>query len=612
MIAVIEKIRTDFTGYRSRGTHRKLLYTVLLILILGAGSYLRFHGMTREGMWLDELHTMNEANPDKSLGETYHYLWYGMDPHPPLYFTVAYAWFNVFGYNDFASRLFSVITGIISIYAMYLLGRELHNRRAGLIAALLTAINYYNLYYSQESRNYILSFLFAVLSFYTLARLLKQPSPKTGLLYGLTTLLLLYSHYYGFVVLGAQLFIFPIFLVTDAANRKKLFWFAALAGGVILVGYAPWIKAVLYQTNRDSMWIGKPESNFFISYFDAYFGNSPALVYTFTLAILFFLVKAMGAATPAGADASRNRLYFSFTLLFTWIVVSYLIPYVRSLVSLPMLYSRYTIVTLPAFLLMAAIGIELLAKAVQKWLLLGFIVAVTLINLYLEKDYYNKPTKEQWREMIAHVVGKNASAHPILTDRGWHMAYYFEQHNFKPTFITKDTLKQYEAGGIWVVTGHGGNPLDEAAQQHLDQHYRLRNEYTYTGIDTWSKLYLRRGPLLTLSGGDPTADGTRVLWGNGSFQTQPVTLRPGHYELLLNGYGTKVGPNRSHVNVYLNDKQLTSHLMADQPSQHAIPFDLKETTQVQIRVEFDNDYSDPRTGEDRNVFMQSIEVNHRP
>lgn len=610
MIAVIERIKTNFLSRQSPGTNRKLLYTAMLLLILGVGSYLRFHGMTREGMWLDELHTMNEVNPNKSLAETYHYLWYGMDPHPPLYFTGAYLWFKVFGYNDFASRLFSVITGIISIYAMYLLGRELHNRRAGLIAALLTAINYYNLYYSQESRNYILSFLFAVLSFYTLARLLKQPSLKTGLLYGLATLMLMYSHYYGFVVLGAQLFIFPIFLVTDAANRKKLFWFAALAGVVILAGYAPWVKAVLYQTNRDSIWIGKPENNFFIAYFDAYFGNSPALVYTFTLVILFFLVKAMGAANPSGMDLSRNRLYFSFTLLFTWIVVSLLIPYVRSLVSLPMLYSRYTIVTLPAFLLMAAIGIELMASTVQKWLLLAFIVSLTLINLHLEKDYYNKPTKQQWREMIAHVVRNNASSYPILTDREWHMAYYFEQNNFKPTYFTKDSLKQYDGDGVWVVTGHGGNPLDEAAQQYLDQHYRLRS--SYVGIDTWSKLYMKPGRLVAFSGGDPFADSTRVLWGNGSFQTQPITLRPGRYELMVTGYGTKVGPNRSHVNVYLNEKRLTDYLMADNLTAHSIPFNLEETAELQFRIEFDNDYSDPQTGEDRNIFVRSLEITNRP
>ena len=70
--------------------------------------------------------------------------------------------FKVFGYTTFVARLFSAILGILSIYGINILGKELINKKVGLISALILTINPFHLYFSQEARPYILLFLFSI------------------------------------------------------------------------------------------------------------------------------------------------------------------------------------------------------------------------------------------------------------------------------------------------------------------------------------------------------------------------------------------------------------------------------------------------------------------
>jgi hypothetical protein len=588
---------------------RNQIANIGLALIIVIGSVLRLTGLTTQSMWLDELHTMVECNPDTSLGEMYHYLWTGMDPHPPLYFTTTYFWFKVFGHNDFNARLVAAVFGVLSIYAMYLLGKELHNRSAGIIAALLTSINYYNIYYSQEARNYSCAFLFAALSFYGLVRLLRNPNIRTSLFYGITTTLVLYSHYYGMIVLAAQLFILLLFLIADADNRKKLFLQSLLAGGVILVLFAPWIKPVLLQMDRDSIWISRPEGDFFLAYFGRYFGGVPVLIYLFAFILLFYLIKAFlvnsGNATPR--EYLFAPLNFSFFILFLWVTLTYLLPYVRSLIGLPMLYDRYTIVTLPALLMAIAIGIELINNPFMKWMLVLLIVTATLVDLRLNKDYYRHPHKQNWRELTEFVVSNNAGHYPIISDRQWHASYYFGQHDFKPTYLPPDSVRQYAGRGIWIMTGHSGEPINAQTFQYLDSTYTLAKEYK--GIDTWAKLYKKMGVPLALLNGTPFADGTYVMWGNAAIETESRPLAKGTYELNITAYGSAALEQSAHVNVYLNEKKVGQYFLPESLATHDIYLKVpQDLPSAKVRIEFDNDNMDPATGRDRNAFIKSVHI----
>ena len=411
---------------------------VLLLILMAIGSYLRLHRLEFQSLWIDELATMLESDPSNSIEQVLEYLRHGIDPHPPLYHLLVHFWFQLVGYNDYTARLISALAGIATIPAMYVLGSELYHRRVGLICAAFTAFNYYNIFYSREARGYIFAFLFTSISFIFLIRALRNPSWKTGLWYGLATSLLVYTHYYGFFIVLSQLVIVLIFL-----TRRSLKTFLICFGtgfSLIFILYLPWIGPILTLAKRTSFWIEKPKANFIVTFFWDYFGRDPFTVYAFAILVaLFFLAGVLlQNREKEPVDIRENRYLFSFAVLLTWIFVSYMVPFVKSLVSLPLLWNRYTIVTLPAILLAAAIGADLIPHSFVKKYVVILIASFSLIHLFAYSRYYEKPAREQWREMTGFVVKNNPRNFPIISDRKWQLSYYFRVFNASPQYVPEE------------------------------------------------------------------------------------------------------------------------------------------------------------------------------
>ena len=146
-------------------TFIKQNYILLCILVLA--SFLRIFHADFQSIWLDEIHTMIESDPSLSIKEFYEVI-IAREGMGHLYFFIVRMFHILFGYSALTARIFSALTGIATIYAVYLLGKLLYNKNAGLIAALLLTINLYHIGYSQEARPYALLILFCVLSFYRL------------------------------------------------------------------------------------------------------------------------------------------------------------------------------------------------------------------------------------------------------------------------------------------------------------------------------------------------------------------------------------------------------------------------------------------------------------
>ena len=75
---------------------------------------------------------------------------------PPLYFVLIWVWAKAFGTGEVALRSISPLAGVAVVPIAYLCARELLDRRAGLIAAALVAVNPFMIWYSQEARAYML------------------------------------------------------------------------------------------------------------------------------------------------------------------------------------------------------------------------------------------------------------------------------------------------------------------------------------------------------------------------------------------------------------------------------------------------------------------------
>jgi len=116
----------------------------ILIALTIIAAALRLYDLGRESLWVDEVWTAQWAT--QSLGTV-------LQTANPLAYVVAHFTLLV-GRSEFALRFAPALAGIALVPATYLLGRTLHGRKSGLVAAGLTAVSLYAIEHSQEVRFY--------------------------------------------------------------------------------------------------------------------------------------------------------------------------------------------------------------------------------------------------------------------------------------------------------------------------------------------------------------------------------------------------------------------------------------------------------------------------
>ena len=160
--------------------------------------------------------------------------------HPPLFYVLLKLWIGIGGESELWLRLFPVLTAFAAIGPFFLLCRELGLRSAEMnLALMLMAVNGYLIYYAQEIRMYSLLLFLTLCSLWLFARFFNAPGRTTKHLLALSAvnLLLVYTQYYGWVVIGVEC----IFLLLW--DRGKLPSFLLSVAAVMLC-FSPWAYMV--------------------------------------------------------------------------------------------------------------------------------------------------------------------------------------------------------------------------------------------------------------------------------------------------------------------------------------------------------------------------------
>lgn len=598
-----------------------------LYLIILFAFVLRAWKLTQQSLWLDELHNMIEADPATSWGQLFSYL-KCCDQHPPLYFFIEHFTFTIFGHTEGVARSISVIAGTISVWAMWLLGKELYNKQLGYIAAILTCVNYFNIFYSQESRGYIVAFLFATLSFLYFIKLLKAPIRRNIVLYAIFSLLLLYTHYYSLFVVTAQSVLALFFILLEEKRTEKIRLFKAFlfSGIILLVGYAPWVPFLLQMSAIKSFWIGNVSHDFIISFFKNYFGDASTLVPILTVLLIVYIVHvSLSGQTDSPRNLKSNPLRFGFIIMLGWVFITYLIPYLRSILVVPMLYPRYTIVVLPAILVSAAWGIVSFKTPVIQYSIVALIVVLSFIDIIGAKKYYADVHKTQFREMTAFVVGENKNNYPIVNQTtGWHQGYYLKKFGSKAKLMATDknalvdsiaagNTPQWAVNGFWLVGAHSEQPISAERLQKLDKDYMLLKQDKF--YDAWAQLFVSKKRMNTnginisytdFAPGEGTVlnDQKAIAIWAGAIHTQPIHLEKGTYKLSIMAMGTSFKDEIPHLNIYCNGKKIADFYTTGQFAGKEFTFE-NVNDPVVLKIEMDNDLNQEGVG-DRNAFIQNI------
>ena len=126
------------------------------------------------------------------------------DSHPPLHEIMAYAWLVLGGFDHpWAFRVLSVFLGLPALPLAFQIGRRLGGPRLGLSALALLALNPWFLFLLILIRMYGLTATLGAWGVWIVLGLLDRPTPRRWAAWTLAQGLLLFTHYYGTLLIAA-------------------------------------------------------------------------------------------------------------------------------------------------------------------------------------------------------------------------------------------------------------------------------------------------------------------------------------------------------------------------------------------------------------------------
>ncbi len=476
----------------------KLKSIYLLIFIISAGIFLRFYKIDFQSPWLDEMFTLNTLNTGYTWSEIMALLKQD-GVHPPLYYLLVYFSFEIFGNSVIVMRLFSAFFGVAGLIGMYYLGKELYNKNTGLVAALITTFNFFHISYSQEGRMYSLLFFFLVVSFVFLVRFIKKQRNSDLALYVLFISMAINTHFFaGFVIVSQYLIFLYLFFNKYIPQKKQFIIKVVLAGILILILIIPSILMYLGRNQHDGLtWIPLPSWDFFTIMLRELFGYSDIILLMMAILIIYYFGKLCNEKTGSvySIEINKDKQSFSFLILFMWILTGYGIPLVLSFHHLPILYNRYMIIILPAFILMGSVGFSNIKNIFFKGSFVTVFVLISILHIFSIRKYYSTITKSQFREVSEFIALKNTSNDLIITAALDPFKYFLKDANIKSMdleqYIQEAQKDTTSLTSFWYANGHlqlYNTSLSENSQEFLNKNYFL--EHKVEMYDTWAKHYV--------------------------------------------------------------------------------------------------------------------------
>ncbi|MGH2914064.1 MAG: glycosyltransferase family 39 protein [Solirubrobacteraceae bacterium] len=221
----------------------------IVVALTIVAAVLRFATIAHQSYWVDESQAAHELG--LSFGSMLS-AWNRAEWNPPLYLLVAWPWARVFGTGEAGLRSLSALLGTGLVPLLYLCGRELVSRRAGVVAAALATVSPFMIWYSQEAREYMLLVALCAGSLLFFARAWRSgargaPAPRRALVWWavLSALALATQYFAGFLI---------------AAEGALLLWrlrdrAVACACALQFVVLAPLIPHVLPRLSQPSTFI---------------------------------------------------------------------------------------------------------------------------------------------------------------------------------------------------------------------------------------------------------------------------------------------------------------------------------------------------------------------
>ncbi|MEI7725967.1 MAG: glycosyltransferase family 39 protein [Bacteroidota bacterium] len=361
---------------------------VLIVLILLIGGLLRFYRLSEIPFTHDEFSAII-----RTQFSTFHELiekGVKVDGHPAGVQVFLYYMVRFFGVSEAILKTPFIIFGLLSIWLIYLIGKDWFNSTVGLVAASFVAFLQFPVMYSQIARPYASGLCFALLLVFFWTKVIFYPNRRYYLnLAGfiISGALCSYNHHFS-MMFAAMVGITGLFY----CPRKKMRQYVA-AGILIIVLYLPHLPILLYQLGVGGIegWLSKPRYDFILDYIQYIFQFS---VYIYLLIIVLISLSLYWYQEKPAVN--KKFIFISFV----WFLLPYFIGFLYSKYRSSVLQYSVLIFSFP-FLLFILFGFFKTTKSIHKIVLVALIGMIVISSLVVERQHYKLFYKGIYREIVA-------------------------------------------------------------------------------------------------------------------------------------------------------------------------------------------------------------------
>jgi hypothetical protein len=363
----------------------KPVSVLTLVLLAAIATALRFFFLARKPFWFDECFSVEVAR--FSWHDFVRLMWW-REANMSLYYLLLRGWLalgSIVGWEfaPFFIRTLSVVASLATLPALYWLGCKLFDRRVGMIAVALFSCNAYSIRYAQEARSYSFFVLLATLSSGFFVSCHRQPTRFTRTNYVLASVLAVYAHLYGLLLVAAQCISLQRLKVPRPEGKGVPLSPAFRRLGIsIAVAVLPLLVFVAKTGAGPIRWISRPGFHEILNFWEQLAGNNGLpLLLLYLAACLATILPLRRRLLRLGADWGIWRYQF----LLIWLIFPVVLALLLSLAR-PVFLGRYFIFCLPPLIILAAAG---LASLRATWMMGVCLAAMLLLSLQGTLSYYD-------------------------------------------------------------------------------------------------------------------------------------------------------------------------------------------------------------------------------
>jgi len=429
--------------------NKNKVVAVILFLIIALGAIIRFSVSIKErDFWYDEAFTgillkapfseMNQMIFD--------------DVHPPLYYWLAKPWAAIFNYSPIGIRSFSAVLGLILIFSVFWIVKEMVGRnRAGLLAAIIASFSPFAIQYSQEARMYMLFALLMLWATFFFYKALVFGKRKDWIWWGILGGLSFYTHYlslFFFVIFYLTFVFYQKFFLKEKFLKsllgKKNFW---LGTGIIFLFFLSWIKVFISHMMKGNLgWIDV-----------SYLSDLPK-----TIQIFFF-----GHPPGVGGVPSPNSFRFFFDdssvglLILLAIIVIFTYAWIKEIRKKEIfILGAISFGTLLFLILLSHLNIKLY---VSRYFMPAAILIYALTAILVVEVFQQRMA---WLGAVLVYAVMLAMLSPIKFYNGWYQLYNFDDDALSNKIVVASnpfdyTTAKFYFGEKRVRFYNRGNPSED-------------------------------------------------------------------------------------------------------------------------------------------------------